>query len=104
MKQGLPGIVSLTLSIRASPLTRRQTDVPTWQDFLHKKLPPNSRIGIDPTLISALDAQNISSSLSANSSSRLVSLVDNLVDQVWTGRPARPKTKVRALAVEFAGA
>ncbi|KAG8853749.1 hypothetical protein FRB96_008003 [Tulasnella sp. 330] len=84
MKQGLP-------------------DVPTWQDFLHKELPPNSRIGIDPTLIAASDAQSISSSLAANSSSTLVPLADNLVDQVWADRPTRPKTKVRALAVEFAG-
>ncbi|KAJ7074964.1 Creatinase/Prolidase N-terminal domain-containing protein [Mycena belliarum] len=34
MKQGLP-------------------DVPTWQDFLSKKLGPSSRIGIDASLISA---------------------------------------------------
>ncbi|KAG8997408.1 hypothetical protein FRB94_007685 [Tulasnella sp. JGI-2019a] len=84
MKQGLP-------------------EVPTWQDFLHKNLPPNSKIGIDPTLISASDAESISSSLSSRSGSTLVPLAENLVDQVWTGRPARPKTKARALAVEFAG-
>lgn len=34
MKQGLP-------------------NVPTWQEYLVKNLPPKSRIGVDPTLITA---------------------------------------------------
>ncbi|KIO20986.1 hypothetical protein M407DRAFT_132041 [Tulasnella calospora MUT 4182] len=84
MKQGLP-------------------DVPTWQDFLHKNLPNNSRIGIDPQLILAADAKTIKDQLSPKSS-QLVSIPTNLVDAVWaSNRPSRPENSVFHLPVEYAG-
>ncbi|KII91342.1 hypothetical protein PLICRDRAFT_38090 [Plicaturopsis crispa FD-325 SS-3] len=84
MKQGLP-------------------DVPTWQDFLSKNLDKGSRIGIDPTLISAVDAESLKKSLTPKDS-KLVSLDANLVDIVWgKDRPAHPKSKVFPLDVKYAG-
>ncbi|KAI9568021.1 Creatinase/aminopeptidase [Boletus coccyginus] len=82
MKQGLP-------------------DVPTWQEFLAKNLEQGIRIGIDPTLVLATDAQTLKKSLGK---SELVSLSQNPVDIVWgSERPQRPKNPVFALGVEYSG-
>ncbi|KAI0824889.1 Creatinase/aminopeptidase [Trametes gibbosa] len=83
MKQGLP-------------------DVPTWQDFLSKNLGTNSRIGVDPTLIAASDAEGISKALEPKNS-QLVSLERNLVDAVWSDRPPRPVNTVFPLDVKYSG-
>ncbi|KAI0341347.1 Creatinase/aminopeptidase [Trametopsis cervina] len=83
MKQGLP-------------------DVPTWQEFLHKKLDERSLIGMDPALISATDAESLQTSLKAKDS-QLVSLTENLVDQVWEDRPSRPTNEVFPLEIKFSG-
>ncbi|OAX39695.1 Creatinase/aminopeptidase [Rhizopogon vinicolor AM-OR11-026] len=84
MKQGLP-------------------DVPTWQEFLSKHLEQGTRIGIDPTLISAADAESLQMSLEPRNS-ELVSLQQNPVDIVWgKDRPIRPRNKVFPLDVKYAG-
>ncbi|KAF4580429.1 hypothetical protein EYR40_003145 [Pleurotus pulmonarius] len=84
MKQGLP-------------------DVPTWQDFLSKNLENSLRIGIDPTLISAVDAENLTKSLSPLGS-ELVSLPHNIVDLVWDqDRPSRPNATVSHLDTKYSG-
>ncbi|KAI0777354.1 Creatinase/aminopeptidase [Trametes elegans] len=83
MKQGLP-------------------DVPTWQDFLSKNLGNNTRIGVDPTLIAASDADSIQKALEPKQS-ELVSLPQNLVDLVWPDRPPRPANKVFPLDVKYSG-
>ncbi|KAJ7484326.1 putative Xaa-Pro aminopeptidase P [Mycena latifolia] len=84
MKQGLP-------------------DVPTWQEFLSKKIDPASRIGIDSTLISAVDAEALSKALKPRKSV-LVSLSKNPVDSVWAeNRPPRPKSQVFSLDVKYSG-
>ncbi|KAF8581277.1 Creatinase/aminopeptidase [Ramaria rubella] len=83
MKQGLP-------------------DVPTWQEYL-TQLEKNSRIGVDPTLISAVDANAFKESLGP-SGSRLVPLSKNLVDEVWgASRPLRPKNTVFPLDLKYSG-
>ncbi|KAJ8091851.1 hypothetical protein PM082_021087 [Marasmius tenuissimus] len=83
MKQGLP-------------------DVPTWQEFLTNNLQENSRIGLDPTLITYDDSTSLSKTLKPRDST-LVS-VSNLVDDVWgTERPQRPKNPVVHLAEKFSG-
>ncbi|KAA1478144.1 Creatinase/aminopeptidase [Dentipellis sp. KUC8613] len=77
MKQGLP-------------------DVPTWQDFISKKLPSSDRVGIDPELISATDAKSFSD---VN-----FTFSENLVDKVWAEtRPPRPKETVFPLETKFSG-
>ncbi|KAF9653718.1 Creatinase/aminopeptidase [Thelephora ganbajun] len=84
MKQGLP-------------------DVPTWQEFVSKRLDTESRVGIDSTLISASDAESLKKSLK-DRQSELVSLSDNLVDIAWgSDRPARTLNPVYPLSTEFAG-
>ncbi|KAM5541777.1 hypothetical protein V8D89_004506 [Ganoderma adspersum] len=83
MKQGLP-------------------DVPTWQEFLSKNLDGNTRIGVDPTLIAAADAETIQKALEPKKS-ELVSLSKNLVDLVWSDRPSRPANTVSPLEVKFSG-
>ncbi|CAL1708592.1 unnamed protein product [Somion occarium] len=77
-------------------------DVPTWQEFLSKNLEKHSRIGIDPTLITAADAESLETSLKAKES-HLVSLTDNLVDFIWEDRPPRPANKVFPLDVKYSG-
>ncbi|KAK1222258.1 hypothetical protein PQX77_014891 [Marasmius sp. AFHP31] len=83
MKQGLP-------------------DVPTWQEFLTNNLQENSRIGLDPTLITYDDSTSLSKTLKPRDST-LVS-VSNLVDDVWGNeRPQRPKNPVVHLDEKFSG-
>ncbi|KAH9948032.1 Creatinase/aminopeptidase [Amylocystis lapponica] len=83
MKQGLP-------------------DVPTWQDFLYKNLEKNCRIGVDPTLITASDADAIQKTLQPRNS-QLVSLRKNVVDSIWTDRPPRPVNRVFPLDLKYSG-
>ncbi|KAG8763971.1 hypothetical protein FRC11_007652, partial [Ceratobasidium sp. 423] len=83
MKQGLPG-------------------VPTWQEFLAKKLPDGTKIGIDPTLISVSDATSLQTTLGPKNSS-LVPIAANLVDKIWTSRPPRPAKPIHPLPLKYAG-
>ncbi|KAG8895054.1 hypothetical protein FRB99_000792, partial [Tulasnella sp. 403] len=105
MKHGMPGNTFLRrLWFAEWYLTKAHfADVPTWQEFLSKNLPDNTRIGIDPTLIVAVDAKTIKDALTPKKS-ELVSLPTNLVDLVWAGsRPSRPANKVFPLAVKYSG-
>ncbi|KAI9012690.1 peptidase M24, structural domain-containing protein [Phycomyces nitens] len=83
MKQGLP-------------------NVPTWQKYLVNNLPAGSRIGLDPTLISVADANQLSEELKA-SGSVLVPIQKNLVDLIWNDRPDAPKDSVFVHPIQFAG-
>jgi len=77
--------------------------VPTWQEFLSKHLEQGTRIGIDPTLISAADAESLKKSLEPRGSV-LVSLQQNPVDVVWgKDRPPCPHNSVFPLDVKYAG-
>ncbi|KAJ8595569.1 Creatinase/aminopeptidase [Rhizopogon salebrosus TDB-379] len=88
--------------LQASQQLDRYEDVPTWQDFLSKYLEQGTRIGIDPTLISALDAGSLKKSLELRNS-ELVSLQQNPVDIVWgKDRPIHPRNKVFSLDVKYA--
>ncbi|KDQ60006.1 hypothetical protein JAAARDRAFT_711428 [Jaapia argillacea MUCL 33604] len=78
-------------------------DVPTWKEFVSKRLETKTRLGIDPSLISAGDAQSFEDGLNTRDST-LVSLEQNLVDIVWgSERPSRPKSAVEPLDVKYAG-
>ncbi|KAI1789426.1 Creatinase/aminopeptidase [Ganoderma leucocontextum] len=77
-------------------------DVPTWQEFLSKNLDSNTRIGVDPTLISAADAETVQKALEPKKS-ELVSLSKNLVDLVWSDRPSRPANTISPLDVKYSG-
>lgn len=77
-------------------------DVPTWQEYLVQNLPKDSRIGIDPTLITACDAKALNESLGKVGSS-LVSTEENLVDLVWRNKPPRPCNPVNVLPLKYTG-
>lgn len=79
-----------------------EPQVPTWQEYLSKNLKPNSKIGIDPSLIGIDDAQSIATDLEKVKST-LVPIQDNLVDQIWQGRPQRPTEPVFLLDEKFTG-
>ncbi|KAI9289036.1 peptidase M24, structural domain-containing protein [Umbelopsis sp. AD052] len=84
MKQGLP-------------------KVPTWQEYLVKNLPAKSRIGVDPTLITASDASSLEYELQSVGST-LVPLEKNIIDLAWGAeRPAPPTDPVIVQTVEYAG-
>ncbi|CAG8533718.1 4119_t:CDS:10 [Cetraspora pellucida] len=84
MKQGLP-------------------DVPTWQEYLVQNLQKGSKIGIDPTLITAPDARTLSESLEKVGSC-LIPISQNLVDLVWGNeRPPRPINEVTILEERYSG-
>ncbi|KAF9101411.1 hypothetical protein BGX27_011492 [Mortierella sp. AM989] len=76
-------------------------DVPTWQEYLVKNLPPGSRIGIDPLVFTATDAINLEKELSKFGSSLVP--VPNLVDLIWTDRPSRPARKLMTLTTATTG-
>ncbi|KAI7867803.1 peptidase M24, structural domain-containing protein [Spinellus fusiger] len=83
MKQGLPNI-------------------PTWREFL-VNLPEGSRIGVDPTLISAPEASQLGEELKAKGSC-WVPIHTNLVDAAWgKDRPSPPKDLVFVHPIQFAG-
>ncbi|KAF8309007.1 Creatinase/aminopeptidase [Clavulina sp. PMI_390] len=78
-------------------------DVPTWQDYLEKHLDSGSRIGIDPTVLSASEANSLIKRLEPTKST-LVPVMENLVDIVrGEARPERPATQVKPLDVKYSG-
>ncbi|KAF8936708.1 Xaa-Pro aminopeptidase 2, partial [Dissophora ornata] len=76
-------------------------DVPTWQEYLVKSLPPGSRIGIDPLVVTATDASKLETELSKVGSSLVP--VPNLVDLIWNDRPPRPARKLMTLSTSTTG-
>ncbi|GAN07442.1 aminopeptidase P [Mucor ambiguus] len=83
MKQGIPG-------------------VPTWQAYV-KELPPNSSIGIDPSVITMEEASQLDKELSSIGS-KLVYVTENPVDQIRsTDRPSRPSEPIKVHPIQYAG-
>ncbi|KAI1317885.1 hypothetical protein EDD11_007547 [Mortierella claussenii] len=76
-------------------------DVPTWQEYLVKSLPAGSRIGIDPLVFTATDANQLEVEL-AKVGSSLVPVL-NLVDLIRDTRPARPAQKLLTLTTATTG-
>ncbi|ORX77197.1 putative Xaa-Pro aminopeptidase P [Basidiobolus meristosporus CBS 931.73] len=83
MKQGLP-------------------DVPTWQEYVVKNLPAGSRVGIDPKLLTAPEARKLRDELQSVDSS-LVTIHENLIDQIWDDQPAFPSNKIFVHPIKYAG-
>lgn len=83
MKSGLPG-------------------VPTWQEYLVNNIPPNSSIGIDPSVITLNDAENLKKELDSIGS-QLVFVEKNPVDQIRTDRPSRPSEPIQVHPIKYAG-
>lgn len=72
------------------------------EEWLVEILPPNSRVGIDPFLISASEFRRMFDYLNEKGH-KLVSVQQNLVDLVWTDRPALNLKPLEALAYGYSG-
>ncbi|KAK4700784.1 Xaa-Pro aminopeptidase, partial [Phenoliferia sp. Uapishka_3] len=74
--------------------------VPSWDEYL-ASLEKGSRVGMDATLTSATTAQSLLSKLSPLD----ISIVypDNLVDKIWTSRPARSSAPITVHPLRFSG-
>jgi Xaa-Pro aminopeptidase len=69
----------------------------TLADWLKQALPDGGKVGFDPWLHTKGEMEKL-----AGCGVELVA-VDNLLDRIWTDRPARPSGKIIDYPVEFAG-
>ncbi|BDD59494.1 hypothetical protein MAP00_004700 [Monascus purpureus] len=84
-------------------LKRGIENVPTWQEWTMEQAEGGKVVGVDPALITAASARELSETLRKNGSS-LVGVQDNLVDLVWgKDRPERPNEPVKVHPDKFAG-
>jgi Xaa-Pro aminopeptidase len=77
-------------------------DVPLIRDWLAKELKKGDRIGIDPRVIAQKSFRELVSSLKRKGI-EVVCISDNLVDQIWEGKPAYPKDPIFRLDTEITG-
>jgi len=78
-------------------------DVPTWQEWTTEQAEGGKTVGVDPTVITAIEARKLSETLKKKANASLVGVKENLVDHIWTERPARPTEKVIVLSEKYAG-
>lgn len=71
-------------------------------DWLSKYLAKGSRIGVDPKVYSYDKFKLLHTKLEATGH-QLVPVATNLIDLLWTDRPARPTNPVKPLAVKYTG-
>ncbi|GAA6014774.1 hypothetical protein JCM11491_001978 [Sporobolomyces phaffii] len=83
-------------------------NVPGWSEYLSsaihssKLFPSGSRLGLDPNLLAVTEYNSLLPQLELRGIS-LVPIEQNLVDQVWNDRPARPKEEVFVLEDKYSG-
>lgn len=84
-------------------------NVPSWTEYLStashssKLFPSNSRLGLDPNLLSITEYNSLLPALKQRGIA-LVPIEDNLIDKVWRrDQPPRPKEEVFILDVKYAG-
>jgi Xaa-Pro aminopeptidase len=70
--------------------------------WLEANLPPNARLGYDPWLHTADDAERLARACTA-AGATLVPLEPNPIDAIWADRPAPPLGPVTVRAEKFAG-
>ncbi|KEF61408.1 xaa-Pro aminopeptidase [Exophiala aquamarina CBS 119918] len=78
-------------------------DVPTWQEWTTEQAEGGKTVGVDPTLITSIDARKLSATLKKQSHATLVGVSENLIDRIWTDRPNRPAEPVIVLSDKYAG-
>jgi Xaa-Pro aminopeptidase len=83
MKQGLP-------------------DTPSIASWLSKNLPSSAVVGVQPTLYSKDDFENLSKELNSTGKT-LVAVQNNLIDMIWKDQPSRPQEPVNRLGLEYSG-
>jgi Xaa-Pro aminopeptidase len=68
-------------------------------------MPSCSRIGLDPNVLSFQEATTLEKTLlEARREVTLVPVSENLVDHVWSGKPARPNDIIFRLDDKYTGA
>ena len=77
-------------------------DTPTQSEYLSKNLPNGSKVGVDAKLCSFSSFKQLNSALN-NNGIEVVPLMDNLVDLLWTDKPARPCNSIEPLDLKFTG-
>lgn len=77
-------------------------DVPTWQEWTAEQAGGGKTVGVDPTVMTAAQAKKLIKNLKKNHA-KLVGVEENLVDQIWKDRPARPTERVIVLSDKYAG-
>ncbi|RMZ86034.1 hypothetical protein DV737_g302, partial [Chaetothyriales sp. CBS 132003] len=77
--------------------------VPTWQEWVTEQATGGKTVGVDPTVLTAADAKKLGETLEKKSKAILVAVKQNLVDSIWSDRPARPVEKVIVLSEKYAG-
>lgn len=75
--------------------------VPSVSGWLAERLEPGSRVGVDFSTLSLTRARALESGLSAKG----ISLVsgDTLLDDIWEGRPERPREAVYPVDLKYTG-
>lgn len=76
--------------------------VPSIEQWLVETLPANSRVGIDPFLITSKRFQKLDEYLKANGH-KLESVQQNLVDAVWKNRPELKLKELEPIEHTFSG-
>ncbi|XP_050424258.1 xaa-Pro aminopeptidase ApepP isoform X2 [Adelges cooleyi] len=77
-------------------------DTPTISEWLSKNMKPGSRIGVDANLITYSEWRRINKEIKYKGIS-LVPLETNLIDLMWSNRPAVPCNPVKPLNVKYSG-
>lgn len=75
---------------------------PTQAVWLTKNLPPGSRVGTDPNLVSYSIWKPLVTQLEAAGLS-LVPITTNLIDVIWEDRPTPPCNTIQPLSVKYTG-
>ena len=78
-----------------------QPSTPKLEDFLLAALPPGSSVGLDPTTVSIAGYKALADTL--KDKVVLVSTPHNLVDAVWSDRPAHPTAPLIPHPVQWTG-
>lgn len=78
------------------------SDTPTLAEWLIKHMKPGSRIGVDANLITYSEWRRINKEIKYRGVN-LVPLDTNLIDRMWTDRPAIPSNPVKPLSIKFTG-
>lgn len=86
-----------TLMKTGSPTT------PSLEEWLVDTLPPNSRVGIDPYLITAKEFHRLNEYLESHKNAHKLVAVQNLVDVVWKNRPELKLKDLEPLDSTFSG-
>ncbi|CAD7091432.1 unnamed protein product [Hermetia illucens] len=77
-------------------------DVPTTEKWLLDNLANNSRIGVDPFILSSSTFLQIADSVKPHGHA-LVPIMTDLVDEIWDERPPVTSNEIYPIAIQFTG-